>query len=82
MWEVPLETQKSEVVVNNILDHTTKPELAQYLHAALFSPTASSLLKSIKQVFLKTWPGLIENLIKKHLEKSMNMKMGHLHMRR
>ena len=69
MWEVPLGTQQSENVVNNILAQTSKLELAKYLHAALFSPTTASLLKEIKQVFLKTWPGLTEKLIKKHIEK-------------
>ena len=58
MWEVPLETQKSEAVINNIMAYTSKPEQAQYLHASLFIPTATSLLKAIKQGFLKTWPGL------------------------
>ena len=38
IWEVPLETQKSEVVANNILAQTTKPELAQYVHVTIFSP--------------------------------------------
>ena len=28
MWEVPLETQQSESVTNNILEQTYKPELA------------------------------------------------------
>ena len=58
MWEVPLGPQKSENVVNNILAQTSKQELAKYLHAALFSPIAASLLKEIKQGFLKSWPGL------------------------
>ena len=58
---MPLGTQQSENVVNNILAKTTKPELAQYLHAALFSPTATSLRKAIKQGFLRTWTGLTEN---------------------
>ena len=43
MCEVPLEIQQSETVVNNIMAQTSKPELAQYLHAALFSPTKASL---------------------------------------
>ena len=67
MWGVPLKTQQSEILTNNIMVQTNKPELAQYLHAALFSPTTSILLKAIKQFFLKTWPGLVEALIKKHL---------------
>ena len=37
---------------------TSKRELAKYLHASLSSPTTESLLKEIKQGFLKTWPGL------------------------
>ena len=58
-----------------------KLEMAQYLHAALFRPTTESLLNAIKQGLLKTWPGLIEKLIKKQLEKSRNTTMGHMHMR-
>ena len=69
MWEVPLGTQQSETVANNILGKTPKPELAQYLHAALFSPTTKILIKAIKQSFLKTWLGLTEKLINKNLEK-------------
>ena len=61
---------------------TSKPELVKYLHAEIFSPTTAILLKAIKQGFLKTWPGLTEKLIKKHLEKSRNKTMGHFHMRR
>ena len=67
MWEVPLETQKIKVVENNIMAHTIKPKLERYIHAALFSQAAASLLKKIKQVFLKACPGLAENLIKKYL---------------
>ena len=66
MLEVPLGPQQSENMVNNILEQTSKPELYLYLHAALFSPNTASLLKEIKQGFLKTWPGLTEKLIKKH----------------
>ena len=58
MWEVPLETQQPAAVTNKILVQTSKPELVQYLHAALFIKTTASLIKAIKQGFLKTWPGL------------------------
>ena len=82
MWEVPLESQQSENLVNNIMSQTSKPELARYLHAALFISTAASILREIKQGFLKAWPGLTEKLIKKHLDKSRNTTMGHLQIRR
>ena len=81
MWEVNLGPQQSENVVNNILSKTSKPEPAKYLHASLLIPTTASVTKAIKQGLLKTWPGITEKLIKKHLEKSRNTTMGHLHMR-
>ena len=61
------------------MDQTTKPELAQYLHASLVCPATASPLKAIKQGLLRTWTGFTENLTKKHLEKSRNTTMGHLH---
>ena len=82
MWEEPLGTQQSETMVNNILSQTSKLELAQYLHAALFIPTTVSLLKAINQGFLKMWPGLTETIINKHHEKSSNKTMGHMRMGR
>ena len=75
MWEVPQYTQQSEAVINNVLDQISKPELAQYLHASLFRPTTASLLKTIKQGFLKMWPGLTEKIIKRHILKSGNTTM-------
>ena len=67
MWEVTVESQQLNVLVNNILAQITKPELAQYFHATLFIPTTTSLLGAIRMGFLKTWPGLPELLIKKHI---------------
>ena len=50
MWEAPLGTQQSENMVNNIMAQTSKPELSQYLHAALLSPNTASILKATKKV--------------------------------
>ena len=79
-WEVPLDTQQPSAVINNIQEQSSKPEPAHYLHAALFSPTTASLLKAIKQGFLKTWPGLNKKAYQEASEKSRNTTMGHLHM--
>ena len=65
-----------------MLAHTTKPELAKYYHSALFSSTKTRLLRSIKHGFLKTRPGLTEELIKKHLDGITNTTMVHLHTKR
>ena len=61
MWEVPIGTQQSETVVNRILEQIYRPELAQYLHAALFVTTTARLLKAIKQDLMNMWLGLTEN---------------------
>ena len=58
MLEVPLETQQPAAVINNVMTKTSKPELEQYLHELILIPTTSGLIKSIKQGFLKTYPGL------------------------
>ena len=85
MWEVPQLTYQIKAqtiaIVHNIISQTTKPERAKYYHAALFIPTNTSLIKSTKQGFLKTCPGLTGGLIKKHLYKSMNTNIFHLHMK-
>ena len=64
---------------NDILDQTTKPELAQYLHAVLFSPTKASLIKAIRKGFLRIWQARTEKVIRKHIDKSTNTTMGHIH---
>ena len=51
---------KIKIVANNILSQTNRLELAQYVHTTLFSPTITSLIKTIKLGFLKTYPGLTE----------------------
>ena len=62
MWEVPLETQQSESLTNNILSQTYKPLLANYLYAALFSPITASLLKAIKKFSWRCGQASQENL--------------------
>ena len=61
MWELPPGATTIRNVVNNILEQTSKPELAKYLYTALLFPTTESLIKTIKQGFLKTWRGLTKN---------------------
>ena len=53
-------------------------DLADFLHAACFAPVKSTFLKAIKLGFFKTWPGLSERLITKHLHPSPATSKGHL----
>eukprot|EP00978_Attheya_sp_CCMP212_P013058 scaffold32606_cov75-Attheya_sp.AAC.1 len=91
MWEVeigqqPRTTNKQEhpqiAHINNVLADATKPELAKYYHTACFSPIKLTWLRAIKDGNFKSWPGLTEELIKKHLPASMNTSLGHMHQTR
>ena len=88
LWtvDIPLTNKTStdqrsshEQVANGLLRaKTTKSDLAMYHSASLGNPTPSTLLPAIKAGFLKSFPGLTENLITKHLPKSIETSMGHL----
>ena len=54
-------------------------ELAQYLHAACFSPVKSTFAVGIKNQNFTSWPGLTPNLISKYLPKSVATVQGHIH---
>jgi hypothetical protein len=52
------------------------------LHKALFIPTKSALLQSVKDGHIITWPGLTEDAIHKHLKLTPATAMGHMSKRR
>ena len=56
-----IENQKANVIIRK---KQTRVELAQYLHAACYSPVTSTFVKAIKKGFFKTWPGLTPELVK------------------
>ena len=75
----PKPTPTSNPQANGLLRaKTTKSDLAMYHHASLGNPTPSTILPSIKKGFLKSFPGLDEDLIKKHLPKAIETSIGHL----
>ena len=62
----------------NIIPTSTKEELAMYLHQCLCSPPKSALLKAIRNNQLDSIPGLIYDLIAKHLPPSTATKKGNM----
>ena len=52
--------------------------MIQYIHATLFNPTKSTLIKAIQNVNLITWPGMTATNIRKHLLDSAATALGHL----
>ena len=57
----------------------THMELVQYMHATCFAPVKSTFEKAVKANFFSTWPGLTQELVKKHLITSTATTQGHLH---
>jgi hypothetical protein len=52
-----------------VYECTNKWDLVRFLHAAAFSPVQDTWLKAIRAGHLAIWPGLTEDLVRKHLQK-------------
>ena len=63
------------VIIRKRQTHT---DLAEYLHAACYGPVKSTFLQAVKKGFLKTWPGLSEKLVRKHLHSQVCTSKGHM----
>jgi hypothetical protein len=53
-------------------------ELVRFLHAADGSPVPSAWIVAIQKGHYATWPGLTDDLVYKHLSKSVATVKGHL----
>jgi hypothetical protein len=73
--------QHSHEVANNVYELRNTEVLVNDLHKAMFSPTKSALLQSVKNGHLIAWPGLTEQAIKKHLKLTPDTAMGHMNQR-
>ena len=60
----------------------THSDLADFLHAACFSPVISTFHHAVKNNHFITWPGLTPQLISKHLTKKIATAKGHLNQER
>ena len=57
-------------------------ELQAYHHASLCAPTVATLINAIKNLRLTTFPGLTVDGVRRHLPKSIQTAMGHMHRHR
>ena len=71
--------QKMNVILRK---DTTKSDLAQFHHWALFSPVTSTMLGAIKNNHIITWPGLSDKLKTKHLPPTLAIAKGHQNLER
>ena len=56
----------------------THVKLVEYLHKACLSPKKEDIHQSHKMKKIHTWPGLTEELVNKHLPKSISTARGHM----
>ncbi len=81
LWDIPLHqpiqqaTQRMNVIIPQNKQLST---MIQYIHATLFSPTKSTLLKAIAAGNLITWSGMTAANIRKHLPDTAATALGHL----
>jgi len=66
----------------NTIQTSTMEELAKYYHQCLLSPPKLTLLQSINNQPLRTFPGLTYGLISKHLPPSTATDKGHMKRRK
>jgi hypothetical protein len=84
LWRINLKQTNKPIpdpTANNVYELRNTGALVHYLHKALFSPTKAAMLQAVKDGHLITWPGLMEDAIKKHLKLTPATAMGHMNKR-
>ena len=74
MWEVPLETQKSEDVRDTIMAQTLKTITITVPSCRTFQPNNSKPTQGNKKGFLKTWQRFKEKSSKSILKNQVTQK--------
>ena len=83
LWEVPIPISSNRNQENHLAysayQQRTTAELQAYHHASLCGPTVATLINAIKNNRLTTFPDLTATAVRRHLPKSIQTSMGHLH---
>ena len=64
---------------NSVYQQKLASHLQAWHHTTLGAPVVTTLIKAIDKNWLTSFPGLTSNGIQKHLPKSIQTTMGHLH---
>jgi len=88
LWDIPftnspIQHTKQNTKINHninfiITKDKSKTELAQFIHATLFSPAIDTLIKAIRNGHLVTFPGIHTLNFEKLLKTTMATEKGHL----
>ncbi|OEU17012.1 hypothetical protein FRACYDRAFT_239613 [Fragilariopsis cylindrus CCMP1102] len=93
LWLMPLESNTTNTVkpikrpfviqlkhtANSAYQQKSASHLQAWHHATLGAPVVTTLIKAIDKNWLTSFPGLTSHGIRKHLPKSIQTTMGHLH---
>jgi len=78
LWDVPVKKVQLEKANVIIRVDKTKNDLANFIHATMFSPTIDTLDKAIRNKNLLTMPGVNDVNFKKYLEDNIPTAGGHI----
>jgi hypothetical protein len=85
IWEVPMALfaqQQDGMAMATIGNSNGPADIVAFHHAALFSPSISTLNTAMKKGYLPPLPGLTEQSLKRHPPDAQSSTMGHLDNRR
>ena len=66
-------------IANSAYQQRSTAELQAFLHGFLCAPPVATLVNAIQNLRLTTFPGLTANAVRRHLPKSVQTSMGHMH---
>ena len=78
LWDVPIKKVQLEKANVIIRVDKTKNDLANFIHATMFSPTIDTLDKAIRNKNLLAMPGVNDVNFKKYLEDSTATAVGRI----
>ena len=73
-----IEINKSQDHLFNVLETSSKEELAMYYHQTVCSPLKTTFLREIRNNQFSSFPGLTYNLIARHLPQSKATEQGNM----
>ena len=82
LWSLPLHPEQTQHHANTLFTPQTQQKMVQWLHAAAFSPSTSTLDDAIQRNFFATWPGLTPDIVRRYLPPSEAIVKGHLDQQR
>ena len=77
LWTIDLPSKPTEIAL--AVNDTKKPaDIVAFAHAALFSPSLSTLQKALNRNYVVGFPGLTPQTLRRHPPKSIATIKGHL----